>query len=76
MKFTKIKKLHTEYHSELDRLSKLLSDKFSREIIVTPTTDGLCVIFEDEDATGVTLDDFEKMMKEPYFDTRLIRTIL
>ncbi len=76
MKFDKVKKLHSAFQKELDSLSESLSLKFEREMIITPTSDGLCVIFEDQDATGIALDDFEKMMEEPGFDTLQIVTIL
>lgn len=74
--FTKVKALHLRLESELDRLSKKLTDKYKREIVITVTSDGLCVMFKDQDMTGITLDEFERLSKAPGFDTRDIVTCL
>lgn len=57
-------------------LEKLLTERFGREMCVTWTSDGLCVMFEDRDLTGIGLDEFEALLKEPGFDTREIQTCL
>lgn len=76
MDFRKVKRLHSELHKELERLSDALTKKFDREICVSITTDGLCVMFEDQDLTGITLDEFEKLSSVPCFDTWDIQTVL
>jgi hypothetical protein len=76
MDFRKIKRLHNETKLELYRLSKTLSDKFDREINITFTSDGICVMFEDKGMTGISLEEFEALSKQKGFDTRQIETYL
>jgi len=76
MDFRKVKRLHSELHKELERISDALTKKFDRDMCVSPTSDGLCVIFEDQNMTGVTLDEFEKLSSAPDFDVWSIQTVL
>lgn len=74
--FHKIKRLHKEMSAEFDRLEIILTKEFGREMCVTWTSDGLCVMFEDLGLTGIGLDEFENLIKNPNFDIWEIETSL
>ena len=76
MDFRKIKRLHMEYHSEMDRLSKLIEQKTGMAAFLTDTSsDGLCVMFEEHDATGIGLDEFEKLLKQDFDFEQIVTTL-
>ena len=71
------KRKRKEAEQSRDALSAFIRQEFGREdISVTETGDGICVIFDDEDATGVGVDYFIEMSKIPGFDIHNIETYL
>jgi hypothetical protein len=50
--------------------------EIGREISLTITGDGLCVMFADQGDTGIGLDEFEEFAKLQGFDTTKIVTTL
>lgn len=76
MDFRKLKRLCRELDAERDRISEAMSKKYQRKILVNFTSDGLCVMFDDQNMTGVGLEEFEEMAKEKDFDIWSVQTVL
>lgn len=65
-----------EYHSEMERLSKLIGQKTGMDAFLTDTSsDGLCVMFEEHDSTGISLNEFEKLLKEDFDFEQIVTTL-
>lgn len=75
-KYTKVRQQYDGLTKELTRLSDMLTQKYGQKITVSPTTDGLCVMLEEKDTTGVTLDEFEEMEGRKDFDINKVNTYL
>ena len=66
-----------QLQSEMKKLQEQLIRKYGREdLYVSDHTDGICVMFENEGDTGLTIGDFIKQSKEPGFDIENIETYL
>lgn len=76
MDFRKVKRLHEELQEEFWRLEKCLTEKYGCKMVVTWTSDGLCVMFEHANLTGVGLDVFEELVKDKNFDPFSVETVL
>lgn len=70
-------KKSSELQIEMKRLQGELIRKYGREdLYISDHTDGICVMFENEGDTGLTIADFIKESKKPDFDIDNIETYL